>query len=207
MIRPLELPADAPELARKRAAEWALGLVDVAAMFGITKQSVYDWARGGRIAPDGKRLVLPSLRAPGSKQEPLRFRLADVQDFANAQYLTFDVTLLELPLQRRLGVGIFAAPDGALLDRATVADELVSEVVAADELGISRSRLQKLRAKGRLNPAIRVEGSKYSLLDVWRVAEGALELELPDGVVVDELDPQTMMDEAYDAVVRGDEPE
>lgn len=179
MLRPLELPEGAPELARKRAAEWALGLVDVAAMFGVSKQSAYDWARGGRITPAGERTVLRSLRAPGSRQEPLRFRLADVAEFAAEHHLTYDVSLLELPLQRRLGVGVFADPSVSLLERPTVPDELVSEVVAAEELGVSRSRLQKLRVQGRLNPAIRIEGSKYSLLDVWKVAEGALELESP----------------------------
>lgn len=176
MLRPLELPADAPDLARKRAAEYALGAADVAVMFGVTKQTAYDWARSGRVDGRGERSVLASLRPPGGKQEPLRFRLADVAAFADAHALTFDVKLLPLRLQRRLGVGAF---DPALTERAVVEDELISELSAAAELGIGRSRLNKLRTRGGLNPAIRVEGSSYSLLDLWKVADGELELTMP----------------------------
>lgn len=178
MLRPLELPEGAPPLARKRAAEWALGLADVGAMFGVTKQTAFEWARGGRITPQGVRTVLPSLRAPGGKQTPLRFRLTDLETFATEHHLTYDVTNLELALQRALQVGAFAPTSGLLVDRPVAKDELISESAAARELGVGRSLLQKLRAKGRLNPAIRIDGSSYSQLDVWKVANGELELTL-----------------------------
>lgn len=178
-MRPLQLPENAPELAKRRAAEYVLGLTDVAAMFGVSRQSVYEWARGGR-ATAGGRTVLPSLRAPGSRQEPLRFRLADVERFADEQGLRIDPTRLRLALQHQLRVGAFGGSmSESIEDRPVIEDELISESEAARCLGVSRSLLQKMRGSGRLNPAIRVEGSKYSQLDVWKVAYDQLELELP----------------------------
>lgn len=178
VLAPLELPDNAPEAARRRAAEYALGTADVGLMFGVTKQAAYDWARGGRVTRDGLRTILPSLRAPGGKQEPLRFRLADVATFAEEHNLTYDVRMLPLVLQRRLKVGAF---DPILTERAVVVDELISESAAARELGVGRSLLQKLRSTARLNPAIHTDGAQYSQLDVWKVADGELELELPPG--------------------------
>lgn len=181
MLRPLELPEGAPELARKRAAEWALGTADVALLCGVSKQSAYEWARGGRVTEEGLRTVLPSLRAPGGKQEPLRFRLTDVETFAKDHHLEFEPYNLPLVLQRRLRVGAYGAADGLIEDRLVVEDELISESAAARELGIGRSLLQKKRSQGKLNPAIRIEGSSYSQLDIWKVVDGELELELPPG--------------------------
>lgn len=173
-LPPLELPKGAPEAARERAAEFALSLADVAAGFSVSKQTAFDWATNGRMAPSGFRTQLPCLRIPaqGGKQPPLRFRLVDVKGFGVDHQMMFDELRLPLDLQRQMKVGAYAPGAGYTV----VEDEKISELDAATQLGMPRTTLAKQRRRGVLNPDLLAGGTRYSQLAVHRVLDGTLEL-------------------------------
>lgn len=174
ILPPLDLPPNAPDGAKAKAAEFALSLADVARCFGVSKQSVYEWATIGRRGPKDTRSGLPCLRIPsGSKQEPLRFRLVDAMAFADEHKLQFDPARLPLELQRRLKVGAY---EPGAEPFPTVEDESISESQAAVQLGVSRTTLRQRRLAGKLNPALLMDAGRYSQLNVHRVLDGSLEL-------------------------------
>lgn len=180
-MRPIELPETAPAKARAVAAEYALGLTDVAKMLHMTRQGVYLWARNGRRTDKGEVVHLRHIQEQrGHRQSPLRFRLRDVLDFATQHHLVVSYEKLSLELQHRLQVGPYA-PDAAFESLDQYAHVTISESEAARQFGVARALLWKRRTAGRVNPGIRLSlspdgGAQYCQIDVIAAIEGGYPL-------------------------------
>jgi hypothetical protein len=177
-VKPITLPESAPADARARAAEFVLSMSDVASVTGVTKQAVYFWARDGRRQLNGEISNLPHIQEPGRKRAPLRFRWADLADFAAEQGIELNPFALPLQTQRLAKVGAYAP--GFAFDPAA-ATEMISEAAAAEQLDVHRNNLARWRHAEQLNPQLRIlvaaDGRvRWNQADVHQVLDGKMPL-------------------------------